>query len=80
LKPYLLKGLLHFIQFEGLDNGLDFFHCISSFARAMRAFPGARRWLAGSMPNSAEAAKDLWSQPSNTRLPGASPVTPGGAD
>jgi hypothetical protein len=57
LKPHFLKGFLNFVELERLDNGLDFFHCSSSFARAMRAIPGARRRLAGSMPTSAEAGK-----------------------
>src|SRR5262249_35189582 len=74
LKPHLLKSLLNLVELERLYNGLDFFHCGSSFARATRAILGARRWLAGSMPISAKAGKDLWCQPPDVPLPRAFPI------
>src|SRR5262249_24478213 len=59
LKSYFLQSLLYFIEFEGLDDRLDFFHAIHPWpARNTRYFrgplsiAGPRHLLAGSVPTS----------------------------
>src|SRR5262249_16370012 len=62
LKSYFLQSLLYFIEFEGLDDRLDFFHAIHPWpARNTRYFrgplsiAGPRHLLAGSVPTSDKA-------------------------
>src|SRR5580658_1096369 len=53
LQSHFLQRLLHFIELEGLDDRLDFFHCVSVSSPT----PTASRtgnWLAGSMPSADE--------------------------
>src|SRR3954447_1162382 len=60
LQPDLLQGLLHFVEFEGLDNRLDLLHRASFPWPAGNAPPARpRSRLAGSVPSPAERKKWL---------------------
>jgi hypothetical protein len=40
-----MKGFLHFIEFEGLDDGFDFFHFLRGFPvfHGLKTGPGLKR-------------------------------------
>src|SRR5262245_21396964 len=59
LQPYLLQGLLHFVEFERLDDGLDLLHRVSSPGRSGHVTGSTAISIAGSVPR-AEMPGTTW--------------------